>query len=332
MIHVNTTLRRVLQIAKWGCLVLVALGTAGGIYQISGEASDRRAYPPPGRLHHIEGFAMHLHCTGQGTPTVILEAGNGGITSTWGWIQPQLAVHTRVCSYDRAGLGWSDERPGPRDAETVVRQLGSLLDVAGEPGPYVHVGHSMGGLYGRMFAAQLLAEVVGLVLVDASHPDQFNRFPEAIARRTAMHTKAMRLAPSAARMGLVRATNIFGRMAEGLPSEDYARAVAMSASVRSVRTATAEFDAWDTNAAQLATAPSLKDLPIAIITASEAPGAPEGLIDAHHANQRDLARLSTQARHEIIPGANHLSLLTDQRHAQATSRLILDLLDSVRGM
>lgn len=90
-------------------LLLVGLAAAGALYQRIGQALDRRAVAAPGRLLAAQGITMHLHCTGEGGPTVILEAGAFGFAQVWAWVQPRLAEHTRVCSYDRAGLGWSDE-------------------------------------------------------------------------------------------------------------------------------------------------------------------------------------------------------------------------------
>lgn len=131
---------------------------------------DMAAFPPPGRLVAVDGHQRHLFCTGVGTPTVILEEGAGGASPNWVWIQRTVTAVTRVCSHDRPGYGWSDPSDTPRDAETVGRELDALLKSAGERGPFIAVGHSLGGAYARMFAEQQRNDVVGLVLVDATSP------------------------------------------------------------------------------------------------------------------------------------------------------------------
>jgi pimeloyl-ACP methyl ester carboxylesterase len=123
----------------------------------------------------IGGYGLYVHCVGTGTPTVILEAGYNDVAETWSLVQPEVARVTRVCAYDRAGLGKSDPGPEPRNSLQMVEELYTLLDRADIKGPYVLVGHSLGGMYARLFADRYQEEVVGLVLVDSSHIDQFRR-------------------------------------------------------------------------------------------------------------------------------------------------------------
>jgi pimeloyl-ACP methyl ester carboxylesterase len=317
--------------ARWGGLGLVGLLALGAAYHAVATTLDSGRFSAPGRLVEVDGRRMHIHCTGQGQPTVILDAGNAGVTSTWGWIQPDLARHTRVCAYDRAGLGWSESGKPSRDAVTVVHELKALLDATGEPGPYIHVGHSLGGIYGRVFAAEFPDDVVGLGLVDASHPEQFGRFPEEIQRQMAIYERVMRLAPFAAAVGFVRITNVYGRMAEGLPEEDYRRAVAMVARTGHVRTSNAEIAAWDANAARLADETDLGDLPLVVITAGSAPDTPDGFMETHQANQRELAALSIRGRHEVLGEADHLSVLMREGHAARAADVLRALVDTVRA-
>ena len=119
----------------------------------------------------IGGRDLFLHCTGEGSPTVILEAGFGDTSGIWDKVQPEVARTTRVCSYDRAGLGQSD--PPPTDVRTfgeVVADLHALLAAAGVPAPYVLVGNSIGGLFIRLYAGTYPEEIAGLVLVDGVPP------------------------------------------------------------------------------------------------------------------------------------------------------------------
>jgi pimeloyl-ACP methyl ester carboxylesterase len=133
---------------------------------------DQARYPPPGRLIDIGGRKLHLYCVGEGLPPVILEAGAGWGMTAWRQIQPALAQTTQVCSYDRAGYGWSDAGPLPRSGSQISTDLHMLLQQAGVPAPRVVVGHSIGGLYVRHYAATYPSEVSGMVLVDSSHEDQ----------------------------------------------------------------------------------------------------------------------------------------------------------------
>lgn len=124
---------------------------------------------PPGKLIDLGGYKIHLHCTGKGRPTVILEAGMGDSSAIWGLIQPALSRTIRVCSYDRAGTAWSDLGPIPRSMKQEVTELHELLAKAKEPGPFVLVGHSYGGLLVRLYQATHPGDVAGLVLVDSTH-------------------------------------------------------------------------------------------------------------------------------------------------------------------
>ncbi len=137
----------------------------------------RARFPVPGAFYQVNGRSMHLYCTGHGSPTVVLEAGGGDDWLIWQRVQPEVATTTRVCSYDRAGTGWSELQPGIRDANHIAGQLRLLLQQAGEKGPFVLVGASVGGFYIRQFVATYPSEVAGLVFVDSSTPEQIEAIP-----------------------------------------------------------------------------------------------------------------------------------------------------------
>ena len=124
---------------------------------------------PPGRLIDVGGINMHIYCTGEGSPTVVLDAGLNGGTMSWAGVQEQVSNHTRVCSYDRAGMSWSEEGPKPRTFMRIADELHALLQAAGEEGPYVLVGHSVGAHTIRFFVQEYPTDVVGVVLVDPAH-------------------------------------------------------------------------------------------------------------------------------------------------------------------
>lgn len=136
-------------VRKWFLRIavcIIVLTVAGAIYESVAESFDTKANPPPGRLVDIGGYRLHLYCTGSGSPTVVIESGWGDYSPAWGWVQPEVAKTTRVCTYDRAGMGWSDPSSDPRTAREFAKELHTLLANAGEPGPYILAGHSLGGL------------------------------------------------------------------------------------------------------------------------------------------------------------------------------------------
>jgi pimeloyl-ACP methyl ester carboxylesterase len=161
-----------------GLLILV-LALTVLTYAVGGFAKSRlvRENPPPGQMVDVGGYEMHLHCTGEGSPTVILEAGMNDFYVSWVKVQPEIAKTTRVCSYDRAGLGWSEASPYPRTSEVMVDELHTLLKNAEVESSYILVGHSFGGINVRQFAKKYSDEVAGIVLVDSAHEEQGGRLP-----------------------------------------------------------------------------------------------------------------------------------------------------------
>lgn len=168
--------RRILRWTKRIALGLLAVAAfiliLGACYQAVVGNVDQAQYPAPGRLIDIGGARLHLHCVGNGSPTVVLEAGLGLGMVTWRYVQEPISQITRVCAYDRAGYGWSEPGALPRTSSRISTELRTLLERAGVNGPYVLVGHSLGGLYARYYAAAHLSDVHGMVLVDSSHEDQ----------------------------------------------------------------------------------------------------------------------------------------------------------------
>ena len=164
------------------CLVAVSLAIIGALYETIGRWRDAQRFPQRGHFVQAGSIRMNIDCSGQGSPTVILESGSGGPSVDWLMVQPEVAKFSRVCSYDRAGYGWSDPGPEPRSSLQIAHELKQLLQSAGERGPYVLVGHSMGGYDIRVYAGQYPNDVVGMVLVDASHEDQDLRAPESIRK------------------------------------------------------------------------------------------------------------------------------------------------------
>ncbi|MGD1859980.1 MAG: alpha/beta fold hydrolase [Leptolyngbyaceae cyanobacterium] len=174
-------LRWIPRLAIAAAAILFLLLLTGFVYEQGSRRSVAQAFPPPGRLVEVDGKLSHLDCSGEGSPTVILEAGiNEGGSQTWERVRPEIAPLSRVCAYDQAGIMWSERRDRPRDADHIAEDLHSLLAAAGESPPYAMVGHSLGGLMIRVFADHYSDEVAGFVFVDSSHPEQNQRFPSDV--------------------------------------------------------------------------------------------------------------------------------------------------------
>ena len=138
-------------------------------------------HPPPGRMVDLGGYRLHINCQGSsqaGSPTVVIDAASGEFSLHWAAVQHKVAEFTRVCTYDRAGMGWSDRSRKPYTAMRTVEELHTLLMQAGVEPPYVLVGHSLGGLNVRLYAHEHPDQVAGLILVDPAHEEQLLRSPE----------------------------------------------------------------------------------------------------------------------------------------------------------
>jgi pimeloyl-ACP methyl ester carboxylesterase len=196
---------------------LMALSAIGGAYETVQERIDDGKYDMPGQLVDVGGHRLHIHCTGTGSPTVVLEAGLGDFSAMMdAWSAPDVAKNTRVCTYDRAGRGWSESASGPQDAVGVATDLRTLLRNADVEGPYVLAGHSAGGAYVQVFANLYPDDVAGLVLLDSMSPDQYEKVTNW-PRFYEMWRRVSALAPSLARLGVGR---VIARLGSGtLPSK-----------------------------------------------------------------------------------------------------------------
>src|SRR5919109_553973 len=172
-------------IALGSICMIVILNNMFGITDTRA-AQLKASHPAPGRLIDIGGYRLHIYCEGNGEPTAIMEAGLGNPGLAWTFVQPEIADGTRICVYDRAGLGWSDPSPRERTANVMVDELHSLLTQAGIEGPYVLVGHSFGGLLMRLYAHMYPEDVIGLVLVDSYHFTQMEKYPKVHGKGNAL--------------------------------------------------------------------------------------------------------------------------------------------------
>jgi len=164
-------------------VLLCLLAGGGGVaYNALSIRHYRRVAGVPGKLYNIGGYSMHLYCTGEGSPAIVLSSGLGDDFTGWAKVQPALSRHTKVCSYDRAGFGWSESRPGVQDANAISSQLHQLIEAAAVQRPFVLVGHSISGIYLRSYAAHYPGDVAGLVFVDGATPLQDDRIPKELLK------------------------------------------------------------------------------------------------------------------------------------------------------
>ena len=165
--------RRIAERVLLSLVILLCVMAAGStIFNAAALRYYRAIYPAPGTIYRVNGHDMHIYCTGEGSPTIVLDAGMGNYSLAWAKVQPELSKTTRVCSYDRAGMGWSTPGPDPRDADNIASELHALLQQAGVSGPIVLMGHSMAGIYVRAYATHYPQDLVGLIFVEGASPLQ----------------------------------------------------------------------------------------------------------------------------------------------------------------
>ncbi len=263
----------------------------------------------------VGGFRLDLVCAGSGSPTVILDAPLGASHMAWSLVQPEVAKFARVCSYDRAGYGWSDPGPRPRTCAMAVEELHALLREAGVPPPYVLVGNSIGGANARLFAFRYPKLVAGLILVDPVHEDQLERLPPS-ARIAASKIRVLNLFRHASRLGLLRFFDV--PLGEGssdkLPPQlrPAARAVGfrtawVDATYLEMVAARESFDEVRTARRDMPERP-LHDLPLIVLTRGEEEEGPpdaEETLKAWTELHWDLARESSQGEQVITPRSGH---------------------------
>jgi pimeloyl-ACP methyl ester carboxylesterase len=303
---------------------VLAVTIAGAVLQEVASRRDRRRFPPPGRLVDVGGHRLHLHVTGTAAvrPTVVLEAGMASMSANWAWVQADLERDGRVVSYDRAGLGWSERGTRPVDAGTSAEDLHAALRAADVPPPYVLAGHSYGGLVVRMFADRYPGEVVGLALVDSSHPDQWVHIPASRGGRTVAYGNWFTAV--LAGLGIVRLLRLERPYIVGLPARAYAEMRAYLARPQGWAAGARGLDAWRLRSrSELDGAKALGDLPLVVISVTDQARYAEVLTRL----QDELAALSSHARHITVAGATHYTLVSEREHAAVVSDAIRSLVE-----
>jgi pimeloyl-ACP methyl ester carboxylesterase len=306
--------------------LVVLLACAGLAYQAVATQIDRQKFPPPGQRLDVGGYHLHIHCVGQGSPTVVLDAGGGNSSASWGLVQPAVASSTRVCAYDRAGMGWSDLGPTRRDMKQQVRELHALLDRAGVQDSYVLVGHSYGARIARVYAKDYPREVDGIVLVDPGTLDDDPRFPPERHTELAGEERQVSLARWLAPFGVVRLLQPQSPYGD-LSRQQGGANDAFGVTTKYFRAITDQYRAMPETYRQEREVTTLGSMPLIVVSATTPDDATRRVWTEING---ELAGLSTNGVHRVVQAATHESLLWKNEDAQVTVAAIRQVVDAVR--
>jgi len=339
----NGSVRRILKAA--GLLLTIAVAFLVGVGAIWKQIERQRAvrdFPAPGRLVDIGGRRIQIDCRGTGSPTVVFESGLGIYGSlSWTKVHGEVAEFTRACAYSRAGIVWSDDKDGPHDGAGVARDLHATLAAADERGPFVLVGHSLGGAYITVYTKLYGDEVAGLVYVDASHPDQQKRVEAARGRRpeSSAMMAVTRVALRLRWTGIVRlGAGLGGPTPPNVPSETVKTRTVFAP--KSAAAVIAEMNSASSTLAEAGTFRNLGARPVAVLTHNESLTddalKKQGMskLEGEKLNsvwldlQNDIASWSSRSTHRILGDAGHY-IQFDRPDAVVTA--IREVVDGVRS-
>jgi len=297
---------------KWILAALGVLAGIGALYQLISEARDKPKHPLPGKLVDGGGHRLHINCMGEGSPKVVMDAGGAGSSLDWSLVQPEVAKFTRVCTFDRSGLGWSYPGREGGISQRIVEELESLLSNAKIEGPYVIGGQSFGGQNMRLFASQHPDKVAGMVLVDSAHEDWAK-----IKFQAPWHTRLMEdvrqlifgLYPILARLGWLRLRHRPMGVAQELPTEVRTVATALGLRSRAFDWVPGVLTKIEVSDNQLRNSPPLPDIPLTVLSAHtqyEPWGIPAAEADKYWMElQADLASRVPNSTHIVSETGGH---------------------------
>jgi pimeloyl-ACP methyl ester carboxylesterase len=302
-------------------LVILSLIAVGGAAATVMAATSSNPAPTSGHTYLANGHRLYLNCTGSGSPTVVLFNGLGERTPSWAWVQANVSAATRVCSFDRAGEGWSGGSATAQDGPQMASDAHALLAAAHVPGPYVVTGHSVGGTYALVYAEQYPSQIAGVALIDSSTPYQFN-LPEYPGDYSMMK-RAYSLMPMVARTAM---GNVMLRSGHGtLPPQARNAARSFASSPRELRADRIELLQLPTIFNEAKALHTLNGKPLAVVSASV------GQMRGWAAAQNKLAELSTNSTHRTVAGATHELLLEDETFAGFASAAITHIVKTARS-
>ena len=336
-VHTLLRLRRSFSIFKrgslWIGLGILALVVLGCAYQMIATEVDKRRFPPPGLLIDVDGHQMHIDCAGEGSPTVILEAGGFSFSSEWYWVQQELVSTQRVCAYDRAGNGWSEPALSPRSAQQIVDELHTLLEKANITGPYILVGHSFGGILNGVYAVQYPNEVKGIVLVDTAYANAL-RFHDENDYLQWRHANDLLNAPIwvLTWTGVSHLINSGAFAGYGYPPQIAARLAAFRSTNQAFDAYYAEGIASTWENQQPFASIQLGDQPLIVLWATILP---RQLTREEQARlvafQKEVAAYSSNSETRYIQGADHGSILGNELYARQVTEAIRDVIQAAQN-
>lgn len=247
-------------------------------YQSLASSADLTAYPPPGQMIDVGGHRLHIYCTGQGEPTVVMESGMSGWSTDWSLVQPEIAKVTRVCTYDRAGYGWSEKGPQPRDSQQAATELHSLLSKSEIDRNIILIGHSLGGLFVQYYAKTYPEQIAGMILVDSVHPEQSLRMEEVIRKKYEGNLRALTLTTRIfARTGLLRLSGqSVTSIADKLPGELQFMVRHLGFQSKAYRALDEEMASFQQSQSEVQNAGPLPNVPLAIVSSNLVENFPPG--------------------------------------------------------
>lgn len=296
--------------------LLLLATVVGVVYEMMGRSRAAREFPPQGKLVDIGGRHIQLDCRGIGSPIVVFESGldiNGSLS--WSAVHDEIAKTTRACAYSRAGIMWSDPKDGQQNAKAIAEDLHATMAAAGEKPPFVLVGHSLGGPYIMTYTKHFGADVSGLVFVDASHPDQVQRFKAVTSYTPSGMIMLIKAGAALAWTGAVRLVPMSSR---GVPHQPPMAVRAMAAyAPTSLGPLLEEIESVDQTLAEAGTLRQLGDRPVYVLT-STAPLPQEALAALKLTPEQGIrykeiwkqmhdeeASWSSASRHQLVPDAGH---------------------------
>jgi pimeloyl-ACP methyl ester carboxylesterase len=302
--------------------LVMLLAGLGGLCQVTTKAPDVTAGTMPGRLVDVGGYRLHLACTGTGTPTVVLLNGLGETSPLWARINPSIAATTRVCTYDRAGQGWSDDSPHPADAINAATDLHRLLTAAGESGPFVLAGHSSGGVHALTYTHLYPNDVAGMALLDSASPHQVDLVKPFNGEYQLMR-RVLAPVPTLFRFGV---GHLIGALSSPvLPGAAGEQVSVFANSPRGMANMRAEQATLPDSFRQAQALTTLGATPLIVLTAKDNVDHKPGWSTA----QGQLAALSTNTRHTVAD-LDHMAFLTDPAGSALSITAITDVVTAVR--
>ena len=283
--------------------------------------------PPPGQLYDVGGYRIHLQCQGSGDPAAIMDSGLLGNSLLWTNSLSTIAQHTRACAFDRAGYAWSDPAPAdvPRTSQQIIAELRTALDKANLHPPYILLGHSFGAINMLVYAYTYPQEVAGLVLVDPSHPEMFERVPKVPSGKTV--ARGFRMISGLGSLGLLRwlgpllARRLLPDGAQTLPPDAWNALETLASHRKEYETAAREASMGDENFASARGGPSsLGDLPLEVLTADWWTTSKQTpMKQAMMPLREEQVALSSCGCHRIVSGCDHSNLPVVRPDAVADS-------------